>query len=57
MELRLFVGYLLIALLVASAAGLIAWQRYTSSDRTTARNRRRMREASERRRDREPSEG
>jgi len=50
MELRLIVAYSLMALLAAFAAGLVAWLRYNSRDRAVERSRRRVREASERRR-------
>ena len=50
MELRLIVAYSLIALLAAFAAGLVVWLRYNSRDRAVERSRRRVREASERRR-------
>jgi len=50
MELRLIVAYSLMALLAAFAAGLVVWLRYNSRDRAVERSRRRVREASERRR-------
>ena len=50
MELRLIVAYSLMALLAAFAAGLAVWLRYNSRDRAVERSRRRVREASERRR-------
>jgi len=49
MELRQFVAYALIALLAAFAAGMLLWRGYHSRDRTVTRNRRREREAGERR--------
>ena len=58
MEPRLIVAYALIAMLAAFAAGLVAWMRYNSRDRTVERSRRRERAASERRlAAREPGEG
>ena len=57
MELRLIIAYSLMALLGAFAAGVILWRRYSSRDRTIARERRRTRAASERRRSDQRSEG
>lgn len=57
MEPRLILAYSLMALLGAFAAGVILWRRYSSRDRTIARERRRTRAASERRRSDQRSEG